>query len=201
MTRTASTRLFARLLSPHGVALACSLGLVVGTGTAAAAQIYRSVDADGTVVFSDLPPSPGRTAEPVEVPAANTFTPPAVTPGRTSAGDAGDGQVASPYQTLRVLDPPHDAGIRENAGNVLVTAQLEPGLRAGHILQLFVDGALHQAARATQFQLVNVDRGTHVLELRVVDGTGNTVAESEPSVFHLQRRSLIMQPAAGKSGG
>jgi hypothetical protein len=208
MISTATTTPIARIATARGASLLCVLtvlGLTLSWDVAAAAQIYKTIDANGNVVFSDLPPAAGTAAESVELPAANTFVPPANrTPG--AAGFArGNGQEAaaagSRYQSLRVLDPPNDAGLRDNAGNVVVTAELQPSLRPGHVLQLYLDGVLHQAAQVPQFQLVNVDRGTHVLELRVVDSAGHTVATSEPSVFHLQRRSLINQPAPPRPAG
>lgn len=189
----------ARLVKTRGLPLLFAWTLLTVAGVANATQIYKSVDADGNVVFSDLPPAPGTAAEPVELPAANTFTAPAtgVQPGRR--GPEQDSAAGSRYHSLRVLDPPNDAGIRENDGNVVVTAELQPALRSGHSLQLYLDGVLHQAAQAPQFQLINIDRGTHVLELRVVDEAGNVLATSDPSVFHLQRRSLILQPAPSKA--
>jgi hypothetical protein len=203
MISTTLARPNTRFVTTCGLPRLFALTLLIVAGFANATQIYKSIDADGNVVFSDLPPAPGTTAEPVELAPANTFTAPAASvPGPGGPGQSGapedDPAAAGRYQALRVLDPPDDAGIRENAGNVAVTAELQPTLRSGHLLQLYLNGVLYQTAHAPQFQLTNVDRGTHVLELRVVDEAGNVVATSEPSVFHLQRRSLILQPAPSK---
>ena len=80
-------------------------------------------------------------------------------------------------------------------------AAIEPALAPGHAMQLYLDGTLAQAAPDTTFQLSNVDRGTHSVELRVVDGSGATLINSEPSVFHLQRRSVILQPPRPRATG
>lgn len=177
------------------------LSLIPGPADAAT-QIYRTVDESGTVVFSDVPPPPNRGGEAVELRAPNTFAPAATREGGLSVEEwlAGrdrqtDAEAADArYQSLRVAYPPHDANIRENAGNVMVTAEIQPDLKPGHQLQLYLDGNLMQAASTPQIQLQNVDRGTHTLELRVVDDRGEILMASDPSVFHLQRRSVILQP-------
>jgi hypothetical protein len=185
------------------VLLALLLTAAAGRGAAEERQIYRSVDADGNVVFSDQPATPNATAEPVELPSPNTFSPPprqgeGVRLEVWLAGDEAREQAAASgrYQVLRIADPPDDAGLRDNAGNVTVTGELQPDLLPGHAVQLLLDGVLAQTAAQARFELVNVDRGSHSLELRVVDEAGNILISSAPSTFHLQRRSLILQPAA-----
>lgn len=185
------------------------VALLIGLGAAsveAATRIYRTVDEDGNVVFTDVPPRDAEQEAAVDVNAPNSFTPPPVERetrsvsewlGNDADAPADPGEEAAPlsYQSLRVAAPANDEGIRENAGNVTVTAAIEPQLATGHAIQVYLDGQLRQSGHATSFQLVNVDRGTHSLQLRVVDASGNTVIASEPSVFHLQRRSVILQPA------
>jgi hypothetical protein len=186
------------------------LAVAAGPSPAAAAgKIYRTVDEDGNVVFTDVPPPPGQRGDAVELDAPNSFSPDRQTApsmsleawlerdeAETAEDGDGDGAgTATRYHRLEVVTPPNDAGIRQNAGTVVVTAAVEPELAPGHALQLYLDGSLRQTSRDTTFQLVNVDRGTHAVELRVVDEAGTVLATSDPSVFHLQRRSVILQPA------
>jgi hypothetical protein len=202
------------------VLLTGALTLLAGGHGVAGSPIYRTVDADGNVIFSDVPPAPGRYTESLELSTPNTFSSPVTAgtgpvpagTGPAPAGDAvrlevwlADGEgardpdaAARGYQLLRITAPPDDAGLRDNAGNVTVLGELHPALLPGHAVQLYLDGALQQSAAQPQFQLLNVDRGTHTLQLRVVDASGTVLISSAPSVFHLQRRSLILQPAPGK---
>lgn len=187
-----------------------SLALVLAAGALAAeTRIYRTVDEDGNVVFTDVPPADGRDGQTVELGPGNTFTPPPTASeggrsleswlGREDDQDEAEGD-ATRYRSLRVAGPAHDEALRDNAGNVTVTAEVEPELAPSHVIQLYLDGALQQTGHTTRFELSNVDRGTHQVELRIVDAGGNTLATSEPSVFHLQRRSVLLQPAR-RSGG
>jgi len=206
-----------RLIS---VLLAGALAMT-SSGADAASRIYRTVDENGNVVFTDVPPRPEQPGEAVELETGNTFTPPPrATPeaGETSVrledwldGDestaAGDPQSVEEdqqtvdYQSLQIASPAHDATVRENAGNVTIAAEIQPSLATGHVMQVFLDGELRQQGHTTTFQLVNLDRGTHNVQVRVVDQTGSPRISSEPSVFHLQRRSVILQPGPARGNG
>ncbi|MEQ8857052.1 MAG: DUF4124 domain-containing protein [Pseudomonadales bacterium] len=193
---------------PTALALfAIVLATLAGNDAAAATKIYRTVDEDGNVVFTDVPP---RNAEPetaVEVETPNSFAPPDIaSEGKSVAewlGNDGDPEEAeegtvTSYQSLRIASPANDEPLRDNAGNVSVSAAIEPALGAGHVMQLYLDGKLAETGTTTSFQLSNVDRGTHNIRIAVVDATGSTLISSEPTVFHLQRRSVILQPARSK---
>ncbi|HEX7037611.1 MAG TPA: DUF4124 domain-containing protein [Pseudomonadales bacterium] len=195
----------------HRRLVTASLSLVLAAGALAAeSRIYRTVDENGNVVFTDVPPADGRAGRTVELGPGNTFTPPPTAAsegrsleswlGRESDEDETEG-AAIRYRSLRVAGPPHDQALRDNAGNVTVTAEVDPELAPSHVIQLYLDGALQQTGHTTRFELTNVDRGTHQVELRIVDASGNTLATSEPSVFHLQRRSVLLQPAKRSGNG
>lgn len=193
---------------PRGRATAAALAALLVTllawgcaWAAGAEKIYRTVDEDGNVVFTDQPPHPDQPGQQVELPHGNSFTPPPTEDAgvrlETWLDQDGDEDLAaaSPYASLDIVSPEDDAGLRDNAGTVSVAAAVEPDLAPGHTLQVYLDGELRQTSPVPTTQLLNVDRGTHTLELRIVDASGNTLISSPPSVFHLQRRSVLTQPA------
>ena len=151
-----------------------------------AKDVYRSTTPDGEVIYSDTY-QPG--AEQIHI---NTGS---EAPTPTNAGAAGD-QTASPeaggYQTFEIVQPENDATIRSNEGVVAVSLMLSPGLAEGDAIQIFVDGnKLKGELTSTQFTLNDLNRGTHSLEVKVVDAKGNTL-KSAPSInFHLRKASII----------
>jgi hypothetical protein len=175
----------------------------------AATRIYRTVDEHGNVVFTDVPPRPGEPGQAVELGEGTIFTSPPQPAaqmrledwlGETAAGNQDDEDSDTAYQSLRIVAPAHDEGLRDNAGNVTIRTELVPDLRAGHLLQLYMNGTLVQSVRSgNTFQLTEVDRGTHTIEVRVVDASGSHLIRSAPSTFHLQRRSVLLQPARPRS--
>ncbi len=162
---------------------------LVTTGPAASA-VYKHVDADGNITFSDTPPNPD--AEELELEPLNIIPPADITPRPNTSVPAEDEEVDA-YSSLAFSAPEHDVAIRENAGNVTFSLDLTPILRGsdGHQLVVKMDGVEVMRGATTSHTLDNVDRGSHKLSARVIDSEGNTLIEATPVVFHLQRVSTL----------
>ena len=173
----------------RGLTIAVCLATILPFGgSALAQQIYKTVDRDGNVVFTDVPPAPSQQAETVNVAPPNTFTAPAVESSTDSAEESGD---ATYYRYLEITSPGDEESIRDNAGNVTITAAIEPRLRRSHRMVLVMDeNQTEMTAEGGEFELSNVDRGTHSVSVRVLDRAGVVQAESEPRTFHLLRYRL-----------
>jgi len=153
-----------------------------------AAEIYKTVDKDGNVVYTDVAPkTDGAT---VNVTPLNSYQPThvprnSVPSGTTSAGAALDARY---YNVVQITEPTDNEAIRENAGNVVIAVTLSPALRGDHRLVLTLDDApLEMEPEDNVFTLSNVDRGTHVATAEVIDADGAVVAESRPITFHVLR--------------
>jgi hypothetical protein len=171
--------------------------LVLGAliAVTATAEIFRTVDEHGNVVFSDIPPPPSQASEPVTVNPVNTFNLPA--PEVAAPAPEADVPEVAQYDRLTILAPTNEETVRENAGNVTVAVALTPPLRAGDQLVLYMDGNRSPVrAQGTSFRLENVNRGTHTIGVRVIDDAGRVAAEAETSTFHLQRVSIRKSPRA-----
>jgi hypothetical protein len=66
---------------------------------------------------------------------------------------------------------------------------LEPGLNSdrGDQLALYMDGAQVSVGSSPQFELNNIDRGTHTLKASVVDNGGKAIISSSPVSFTILR--------------
>jgi hypothetical protein len=53
-----------------------------------------------------------------------------------------------------------------------------------------MDGDTVQTGQRPVFDLVNVDRGTHRLQVQVLNRSGEVIQESDPVVFHLLRHHI-----------
>jgi hypothetical protein len=95
---------------------------------------------------------------------------------------------------LRILLPLPDATIRDNAGNLIVTASSEPALHGGHRFRLLLDGqARGEGGRSPVFALENIDRGTHQLAVEIVDAQGRTLERTPSQPLHMLRISLAQK--------
>ena len=169
-----------------------------------AQQIYKTVDKDGNVVFTDVPPRDGSDA--VKLEKYNVYTPPTPTPspaaddGRQNrAADTAEDESAEQqarYDRISIIAPAHDESIRQNAGTVNVSVGISPKLHtsAGHRVQILLDGEVVADGASTNVVLENVDRGTHQIAAQVANANGDILAQSAPSTFHLLRYSVLLAP-------
>ncbi len=150
------------------------------------AAIYKSVDEYGNVVYTD---EPGADAKPVELPPLSTV--PAPKSGTPAAEPAGAGQPAAVYQQITIVSPAPDATIRDNTGAVAISVTTEPALAEGHGFIYYLNGdAQGEPVPSSELSLQNVDRGTHDVEVAVVDASGKELIRSESVRFYLHRQSL-----------
>lgn len=148
--------------------------------------IYQSRDADGNLVFSD---EPADGAKQVELPPLPTYTAPKLAQPVSDEQEAAD-KLPGLYQNLEIISPRPDEAVRENAGNITIQAKLTPELKRSsrHKFQFFLDGQpVGPAAPAPQVMLTNVDRGTHNVDVAVVDDSGKEFIRSKPVEFHMMR--------------
>lgn len=179
------------------------LSLTIALGAAEPA-IYKTVDADGNVIFTDVPPRDA--ADAVRISKGNNYTPTqseATPEPEADVPPAGQDQpppddpayVASEvsYDHITIATPADDAAVRENAGNLSVQVNLSPqlDLANGHSIQLMLNGNLASSGTSTTLSITNVDRGTHGLVAQVVNATGEILASSGPITFHMLRHSVL----------
>ena len=155
----------------------------------AAERIYKTVDEHGNTVYTDVPPKEGEQGESVNVVPLNTIDLTPTEPPQEINAPANDEPVTGDYYAaLAVTSPANDEAVRDNAGNVVISAAVNPPLVRGHrMLLVFDDEATEIEAEQSTFYITNVDRGSHTVAVRVVDRAGNVLKQSPPITFHLQR--------------
>jgi len=156
--------------------------------TTPATAAYKWLAPDGSVSFSDSPPHPD--AEQVTLPSAQTFAPPPIAPQKPDTKPDPEKNVAL-YNSITIIQPAHDASIRDNPGNISITVSASPKLRIkrGHKITIELDGAVMVTTTSGFATLANIDRGTHTLRATIVDGDGTALISSAVSTFHLHRAS------------
>ena len=153
--------------------------------------IYKTVDENGNVIFTDTKPD-NQISEEVKLKPVTPLPPvtfkyriPVSQPEETQSSD-------DLYTELAIIEPADGATVR-NSGNFSVTVQTLPQLMPGHHLRLLLDGrAVDKPKRTFTFTLINVDRGSHQLQLQVMD-RNNRVVQSISNTVYVQR--TIVRPA------
>ena len=166
------------------------LAMLLAVPLAVSAQIYRSVDEQGNVVFSDQPPAAGTEGEKVELPPVNTTPAPEPRPDPAPEEELEE-EPAAPEYGVAITEPANETTIPMGPGNFSVSGVVRPSLAAGHLLQLKMDGEPWGEPQASPaWSLTNVFRGAHDITIAVVDGDGEQLATSEPVRVYVLRPSV-----------
>ncbi len=155
-------------------------------------KIYRTVDEEGNVVYTDEPPSDD--AEPVELDPITTV--PAIEVESSAGAETGDDAEETArigYEGLEFLYPVSDQTIRHNGGRVPFRLALRPQgatLAEAHRVEILLDGSVAATGNALQVTVGPVDRGPHEVSARIVDAGGNVLARTPTVNFFLLRHSV-----------
>ncbi len=149
----------------------------------ATAEVYKWVDADGNIVYSDKEVE-GATR--VELSKTITFTPTA-TASPTSAQQKKPKNTLG-YTEMAITQPAMNETIRNDSGDVAVTISLISALMPGHSITLYLDGKEKMKGMTqTATTFTNLERGTHTLKASVIDQNGAVLISSITVIFHLKR--------------
>ena len=166
------------------------------------ADIYRWVDSNGEVHFSDQP----RTgAEKLNLPSAQTYSPPQATTGNENSNtNTNNDAKKAPftYKLVKIIQPQADETLRNNQGMVSVAVELEPGLRKSDKVQLVFDGKdIGNPENSTVITLTNVLRGSHTVAVNVLSSEGNVISTSDSVTFFMHRPRVNMVHRVGNAHG
>ena len=151
-----------------------------------AAEIYRHVDENGNVKFSDQPKDG---AKRVEVAPPNIDASPKAPKARTKSDNSEE--EASPYTSLALVEPENDITLHQ-VSEVKLVASVTPALRSGHSIQFFRNGApLGEPSRDITYTAPTLERGSYSFSVKVLDSTGETLLASDQTVVHIRRQSIL----------
>lgn len=173
-------------LKYHILAIITLIGISL-MSIAYAEQIYKSVDAQGNVVYSDQPSPNAQPVNPAPISIAPTPNETPLAPvTSTSAPPPGD--EVKVYTQLDLISPLNDQTIWDNNGTVNVSIAMSPKLGPGDAIQLVLDGKVVATSNSTtNFTLTGIDRGTHVLQAQIINSKKKTVKTSNVVTFYLHK--------------
>ena len=163
--------------------------LLFMVSAAVQAEVYKSTNDKGEVIYSDIP---SRGAERVKLPDLPTYTPPPV-PASTSRADRKSVQDAF-YQSFSFRKPGNDETVRNNLGIIMIETRLAPALQTklGHRIQFYLNGKpAAPLLDRTAITLSNIERGAHTLSASVLDKDGKVLVSTGDVTVHVKRESAL----------
>lgn len=153
----------------------------------AGAEIYKWVDNQGVVHYSDKPVDGAQPADLPQLQGADSTTLP-----DDSAAPAPDESSPGANGLSVTLQRPQPQETFRGTGAVPLQAAVSPQLAVGQNLVYYLDGnPAAQPTRNTSLQLSGLARGEHTASVAVVDDTGNSVAHSPSVTFYVKTPSAI----------
>jgi hypothetical protein len=156
------------------------------------AELYKGVDEEGNIVYSDKPFGD-----------AKKFIPPSLTivdALKIKSNKETDEQAAEEeksaefkYTDFDIVSPANGETLW-NDPDPSVSLQLKPALNTaeGHTIWLLLDGRpLIRNSQELFLHIGRVDRGTHKLQAHVRDKAGKIVARTRETVIYVKQHSII----------
>ena len=165
-----------------------------------AGDIYRHVDKDGNVVYSD---TPTEGSSKVEVDPINIDSSPKAKPRDHLPSESQDGGLNDNVYSALVITAPEDNTTLRNTGEVRIAASLKPGLRPTHRIRFLDNGSvIAPATRNMSLLVTELERGTHQITAEVIDANSKVIISSAPVAVHVHKASILQpRPATAPPRG
>ena len=166
------------------ISLGCSLAL--------AATVYKWVDENGVVHYSDQPHA---NAQKIQVQGAQTYKEVPVPAGNSTPGAPPPPSfptASGGYRGCAITQPQDDQAFAD-ADSLTVVVQTDPPLHASDQVFVTYDGQPLNGNTATggRFTISPLDRGTHTLQAVVRDSQGTVLCQAPGVTFHVHQPSIL----------
>ncbi|MGQ0622382.1 MAG: DUF4124 domain-containing protein [Panacagrimonas sp.] len=162
-----------------------------------AGEVYRYVDKDGVVHYTDRPPTPD--SEPIKLRPVQTIgipAPPAAASAKTTPA------TSSPKIGIIIVSPAADETLRGDDGILAVSVRLDPPLPEGVGLRFLLDGNAQntEATRSLSHHFQGVERGSHLVGVSAVDAAGHELGRAAPVLVHMKPPTVDQAPRVPRPG-
>lgn len=154
--------------------------------------IYKHINPDGTIIYSDRPIAG---AEPVKLPAGSGYTAP-TSPTLTTPTSVNDTEstlltpATTAYTNFNIASPKGDEVTFQNTRQIPVLIDIEPELKEGDKIQLYVDNQPYGEPKdSLSFTLEDLERGEHVLEARLLGQNSQLLKTSRSITLYIHYAS------------
>ncbi len=171
------------------LALTLSLSLMI-PATSSIAEVYKTVNEDGSVIFSDQSNPKAKT---VEIQSTNTVK--AVKASNVRAPQPT--KVATKAYKITINSPDNDTVIANGLVPFTVSTSVSPSLKEGHQLQLSIDGNVHSKGQTKNIVVESILRGEHQLRVSVIDADGKVISQSAAVKVFAHRPSSASSNSRG----
>jgi hypothetical protein len=158
------------------------------------AEVYKTVDKDGNVIYTDQPPEPD--AKPMELPGLSVIgSLPGPAPAAGSSAEQTEDQVTDirelrrGYKDFRITSPTQDEHIQGSGNSVTLSWDARYALQPGMAVIFTLNGTDLEPTVNPSVSLQEIDRGEHTVSARLVDSQSRIIARASPVTFFMRQWS------------
>lgn len=161
------------------------------------AQVYKTVDENGNVTYTDQPPKDGShpiTLKPISVIEAPTYE------AKTPAGDSDVTEeearekplrfLRKHYEDFEIVSPKNEESIWYTEGVITVAwgtgNPVEPGMQ----VTISVDGASQPPTGERVLAIEGLERGEHTVTAELKDARNRSIATAAPVIFFIRQPNI-----------
>jgi hypothetical protein len=179
--------------------------LLLPLGAYSQSDIYKVVDADGNVTFTDQPPSTG--AEPMDLPPLSVIETDVQVPKVPAEAAPGEAkpltsrELRKQFRDFAITQPQPEQTFWGTGNSVVVTWGSSQAIPPEMSVMLFVDGAA-QKAPATGGVSLTLDRGEHMVYAELRDERNRRIVTTDTVTFFIKQHSVnFNRPSIGSGNG
>jgi len=155
------------------------------------AELYKGLDDEGNVVYSD---KPFNNSEQFTPPSLTIMDAPKVQPQKKTKEIHEEAEFK--YTRFSITTPKNNEVIWNNP-QLMVSLKVTPALNvaAGHTIWLLMDGKpVVKKSHSLLLQLGRTDRGEHKLQAQIRNKKGRIIKHSKPVTVHIKKTVVQRQP-------
>jgi len=179
------------------------------TASPLAAQVYKTVDEDGNVTYTDQPPSDG--SAPIKLRPISVIEAPIYekAPRADEEGAEGEGgkemslkYLRKNYKDFAIVAPQQEESVWHPDEAITVAWNVGYQLQEGMNVTVYVDGALQATTTEQIIPVSGLDRGEHTVTAELKDARNRKIATAKPVTFFVRRPNLYNnRPRVTPHGG
>ena len=170
------------------------------------AQVYKIVDKDGNITYTDTPPNDG--SKPIKLRPISIIEAPVYekAPVADKGGVTAEEEEEKPLRYLRgqyrdfaISSPRPEETIQNPENAIVINWRVASALLPGMYANVFVDGAQQGKTSDRVVRVNGLDRGEHTVSAELRDSKNRLIVTAQPVVFFIRQPGLInnaFRPAA-----
>ena len=175
------------------------------------AEVYKTIDENGNVVYTDQPPGPD--ASPMDLPGLSVISAQKPAPPVIASSDSSGGPEPEPqqevnsirdlrrgYRDFAIVSPTQDQNIWGTGNEASIAWGTRYRLQPGMSVVIYVDGAALAPTTALVTTVGHLYRGEHNVYAELIDARNRRIATTSPVSFHIKQYSVNF-PGRRSRGG